>query len=300
MKYVDIRDLPPCSFSPECLRLIDDLDVPAAARSPTRLSHIADFQDERRLRQLRSHVPGCLTCSALLGDARRTRTQQRLVLHHFLIANEKSMPSTTGAIFAAIRREQAQSEKDGSQEIPAPVSSGLFVSITGDPSEEFAASPIPLHTRFHQHRSLFQNVLTLATVAAVILAAVGLFNRFTDQPPVTSTVPPSAPQPLPASSVANYGWDSVVIGLTLLSATGLAKSFTAYNFNVVSNQMKVLFASNVQDAVMDLGAVSDDGQSLLYSVTGLDQQRIYRAFSQASHSNFLYHLSASLAVMRSG
>src|SRR5690242_14160300 len=99
MKYVDIRDLPPCSFSPQCLRLIDDLDVPAAARSPARLSHIADFQDERQLRQLRSHVPGCPTCSALLLEARRLRSQQRLMLHRFLIANEKRVPSTTSAIF---------------------------------------------------------------------------------------------------------------------------------------------------------------------------------------------------------
>jgi len=70
MKYVDIRDLPPCSFSPQCLRLIDDLDLPPMVPTASRLAYIEDLQDERQLRRLRSHVPGCPTCSALLLEAR--------------------------------------------------------------------------------------------------------------------------------------------------------------------------------------------------------------------------------------
>ncbi|HET8842359.1 MAG TPA: hypothetical protein VFN35_12890, partial [Ktedonobacteraceae bacterium] len=276
MKYVDIRDLPPCSFSPQCLRLIDDLDVPAAARSPARLSHIADFQDERQLRQLRSHVPGCPTCSALLLEARRLRSQQRLMLHRFLIANEKRVPSTTSAIFAAIQREQIQSGQNTVQEVQL---ANLNETSAHAQNEAPASAPIPLHARFSPQRSLFQNVLTLATVAAVILAAMGLFYRFSDQSTANST--PSKPTPrLPsAPGTAHYGWDSVVIGLTLLSASSLARSFTVYNFNVVSSQMKVLFTSAQQGSMMDLEAVSSDGQSLLYRETTLNQQETYKAFS---------------------
>ncbi len=279
MKYVDIRDLPPCSFSPECLRLIDDLDVPTAARAPARLSHIEDFQDRRRLRQLRSHVPGCPTCSALLAKTRQIRSQQRLALHHFLIANEKHVPSTTGAIFAAIQREQALVAPDAMQE----VGSGYSLMDVWD---EQRVTPAPMQTRrFFQRTRVFQNVLTVATIAAVILAAVGLFNRVTNHSSLGQKSEPSPQQPAHSGNELNTGgWDSVVIGLTLLSATG----FTVYNFNVTSSQMTVLFEASQGQSMLNMEEVSSDGQSVLYDVSLPDRQRAYQTFSLADRVQTVY------------
>ena len=289
MKYVDIRDLPPCSYSPECLRLIDDLDVPMVARPPARLCHIDELYDRRRLRQLRSHIPGCPTCSALLTETRRIRTQQRLMLNHFLLANEAHVPSTTGAIFAAIQREAgACQEMDASLQVASlsPKVSQSCPTIAPSPqvsaSRSFASGSTGRQSRGEalvwRHRRLFRNFLTLATVAAVILAAVGLLNRFTSHSSVNST-----------PEVNNYGWDSMVIGL------GLLTSMTVYNFNAANGHMTTLFASTQDAAEINLDEISEDGQSLLYDVTSPDQQRMYETFSSASVSGEFYNLSASQA-----
>jgi Tol biopolymer transport system component len=285
MKYVDVRDLPPCSYSPECLRLIDDLDVPPVPRAPMRLSYIDDLQDQRRLRQLRSHVPGCATCSALLAETRRTRTQQRLLLHRFLIANEQSVPSTTGAIFAAIRREQALSEVPSSEDGYAPLTDAAFFPPFAEPEE----TPVPelagRTARPQHYRRLFQNVLTVATLAAVILAAVGLLNRFTSQSGTQKSSDQLPQQPNPAAS---SGWDSVMIGLTLFSAAG----FTVYNFNAASGQMTTLFTSAQEGQTVNLETVATDGQTLLYDVVTPDQQKLYETFSPTTSAHQFYRLTA--------
>jgi hypothetical protein len=292
MKYVDIRDLPPCALSPQCLRLLDDLDLPATPRARARLFYIDDLQDERQLRQLRSHVSGCPTCSALLAEARHTRTQQRAMLHHFLIANEQRVPAATQAIFVALRREQAQQEEAPSQKRP---SRNLALAAPASSQDETSiASPLALHPRPTQLRNFFQNILTLATVVAVILAAVGLLNRASN-PSASSTSPSPAHPEHPASGTNTDDWNSMVIGLTILSATGVATSFTVYSFNSANSQLETLFTSPKTISDMRLEQVSDDGQSLLYDVTSPDQQTTYTTFSAQVGSHNFYHLGAHLA-----
>lgn len=300
MKYVDIRDLPPCSFSPQCLRLIDDLDLPPAPLVPTRLAYIEDLQDERQLRQLRSHVPGCPTCSALLVEARRLRTQQRLMLYHYMVANQRQVPATSGAIFEAIRRENGSEEASiahkmepstREQRVPKYTPAGQDVAP--------APAPIPLYTRPPQHRRLFQNVLTLATVAAVILAAVGLFNRFATQPGATSTSstqtskPNQSPQP--ASGVDNDGWSSVLFGLSVLSAAGMVQSLAFYNYDSTSGHMALLVSSAQPVSSVTMEGISNDGQSLLYDEVSTGQQKTYKIFSTATNVRSVYRVSAALA-----
>lgn len=295
MKYVDVRDLPPCSFSPQCLRLIDDLDMPTVASMPRRLAYIEDLQDERQLRKLRSHLANCPTCSALLAEARRTRTQQRLMLYHFLVRNEQQVPSTSSAIIEALRREKMRNEQRTAQRgrvtqnltlCEAPAEQGK----TSDPS----LSPVPSHARLFQHRSLFQNVLTLATVAAVILAAVGLLNHFSDQP--ASAPSSQTPHPTQRGRVANsYGWNDVLIGLTMLSAAGVVKGFSFYNYNAPDGQLRQLFSSEREYAEIDLEGISQDGQSLLYDESSTDQQRAYTTYSPATGARQVYQLGADRA-----
>lgn len=294
MKYVDIRGLPPCSFSPQCLRLLDDLDLPATARAPARLSYIDDLQDERQLRQLRSHVPGCPTCSALLAEARHTRTEQRIMLHHFLIANEKRVPAATQAIFIALRDEQARQEESAARKRRTASRDLAPFAAVQQPVPGSLSAPPP--SRTSSPRGLFQNVLTLATVFAVILAAAGLLYSASDQPssPARQTSQPGPPKQ-PGSQMPHNGWNSVVIGLTLLSTTGLATSFAIYNFNASENQLRTLMPANQSLSDAHLDGVSSDGQSLLYNAPSADQQRAYATFSALTRARIFYRLSARLA-----
>ncbi len=212
------------------------------------------------------------------------------MLHHFLIAQEQQVPSTTGAILAAIQRERTSRAEETPQKSQIPLTESILTPLlhlreVPPVPELVSCSPHSL-----QFRRFFQNFLTLATIAAVILAAVGLFNRFTNHlspAQKAGTVPHTPAQS--GTEIGGAGWDSVVIGLTLLSATG----FTAYNFNVVNGQMTLLFAS--QGSAVTLDAISNDGQSLLYEETLPGQQRSYDTFSPAAHTQAFYQQSSAIA-----
>ena len=295
MKYVDIRDLPPCSFSPQCLRLIDDLDMPVAAPMPTRFAYIEDLQDERHLRQLRSHVPGCPTCSALLIDARRLRTQQRMMLYHFMTTNERRVPATSSAIFEAIRRENRAGEASVARTPDTYAREQRVPKYTFTSQDAvLAPSPIPLYSRALQRRRLFHNMLTLATVAAVILAAIGVLNRFTARPGATSS--PSLPNQSPPSGpvVNNDGWNSVLIGLTVFSAASMVKSFTFYNYDTSNDQTTPVLSMTQTLAAVNMESVSENGQSLLYDETSTNQQKTYKTFSPATSTHIIYQAGANL------
>ena len=292
MKYVDIRDLPPCSLSPQCLRLLDELDMPSVPSAPTRLAYIEDLQDERHLRQLRSHVPGCPTCSALLVEARRMRTQQRMMLYHFLVANERQVPSTSGAIFEAIRCEAQMPAANVARKNKRRKPEG---QVTEHPFMAQPAEPILMHSRAPQRRRLFQNVVTLATVAAVILAAVGLLNRFVAQPassarPSSQTSSPGQ-SPQPRSSMANDGWNSVLFGLTMLSAAGIVQGLSFYSYDASHGRMSLLLSATQTLDAVSMEGISSDGQSLLYDELS-SQQRSYQIFSSHLQSHVTYTLSA--------
>lgn len=295
MKYVDIRDLPPCSFSPQCLRLLDDLDMPASA--PGRLAYIEDLRERRRLRQLRSHLANCPTCSALLAEARRARAQQRMTLYHFLKANEQRVPPTSHRIIEAMRREKAQKDEEPSQGVRTHSQNLSLFAHPAEQDESSTSLQARSSPRALQHRSLFQNVLTLATVAAVILAAVGLLNRFSDQPASTPAGSSSSPlqrqQPAQGGpSVNNYGWDTVLVGLTMLSASGMVKSFTFYGYNAPAGKMKQLASLTQAMLAVNMDGISRDGQSLLYDMTIPDQQTTYTVYSPAAGQRNIYRLPA--------
>lgn len=294
MKYVDIRDLPPCDFSPQCLRLLDDLDLPAMSTSGW-LTSIEDLQDRRRMRQLRSHLATCPTCSALLADARRVRAQQRLMLYNVLKENEQQVPSTAHQIIAAMRQAQAQSET-ARQEEPEHVRPST--PVTPLCGQENALPPPPARSPAHpwQRHGICRSMLTLATVAVVILA-VGLLNHFADQPTPTassgSSPLPFGHQPLPQSglSAEPSGWDTVLFGLTVLSASGMVKSFAFYTYEAPAGKLARIVSSTRTFVDVNMEGISHNGQSLLYDLTS-SFQRIYTVYSPARGLQSVYQLPA--------
>jgi len=290
MKYVDIRDLPPCAFSPQCLRLVDDLDMPPEASPPARMAYIEDLQDERKLRQIRSHLLSCPTCSAVLTEARHMRTQQRMMLYHFLLANERQVPSTSGAIFEAIQHEKASGEKNASQQASSHAQILTIFPRTIREEATPKTERTSLHARAPHRHNFFQNLLTLATVAAVILAAAGLLNRFSaSNRPAQS---PGSQPPEQHSALDSYGWNSVLVGLTVLTASGIVRGFTFYTYYTTGDQLTELMSSQQELVNMDMEGISQDGQSLLYDVTLPDQQKTYATFSPSTGPHNFYQLNA--------
>ncbi|MBA2286211.1 MAG: hypothetical protein H0W02_12060, partial [Ktedonobacteraceae bacterium] len=107
MKQEEQQHLPVCSLSAECLRLLDDLDLPGASgHIPGLFAVTDDERDERLLVQLHGHIPTCPTCTELLAQARRERASQRALLRNLLAASERAVPSTTQRILAEIRSGQ--------------------------------------------------------------------------------------------------------------------------------------------------------------------------------------------------
>lgn len=285
MKSVDVRDLPPCAFGPQCLRLLDDLDLPAVPTSG-RLTSLEDLQEKRRLRQLRSHLATCPTCAALLAEARRARAQQRLMLYHMLKANEQCVPPTVHTIIEAVRRTQED----------APLSRRESAGHLAPFARPVAQQDVhPLRERALPRRGLFQSVLALATVAVVILAA-GLLNHFADQAAPTSTDGGSSPfehrQPTQTLSAESYGWDTVLVGLTMLSASGMVKGFTFYSYDAPADRLERIVSSNRTFVHVTMEGISGDGQSLLYDLTSLDR-RTYTVYSPAGGLHTIYQLPAS-------
>ncbi len=287
MKFVDIEDLPPCSFSPECLRLMDDTDLLENTYVSGELTSIDDLRVERRVRWLRAHVDGCVTCSTLLADARNVRATQRKVLHHLLLASETQVPSTTEAIFASLRHEPFQEEKSWRRDLYNLDPNVIYPEVWRDDT--------PMSPLISLRRHFFQSVLTLTTIVAMLLVAVGLFNHFSDVPGTSSTLAESHAQiPLHSNSVAQgSGWDSVVIGLTLLSTTELMKGFTFYTYDAVRNRLMTQMMSSQFVMHVSMDGLSSDGQSLLYETTSLDQQTTYALFSPLVNSSIFYHADST-------
>ncbi len=274
MKQVDLGSLPPCSLSIYCLRLLDDLDEPGIKQKLEQVSSTGDVQDERLLDQLRMHLSGCPTCAAVIAQARRVRTQQRAILGEFLIESEASVPSTASQIFAAIRQEQLDGQRPGS----SGKKMGYYLFMTPGAQKLNGASNHRVEPRStKQLHSWLWNALTLATVATVILVAVGMFDHFFNR-----QVPARHGQ----THVIPNDWSSVVVGLTLV-APGVAKLMGIDNYNPANGQHVELVPSSRIPADVRLEGVAPDGHNLLYrfSTSG------HTFYSTLGHTSFFYELN---------
>jgi hypothetical protein len=221
------------------------------------------------------------------------RTQQRMMLYHYMVTSERQVPSTSGAIFEALHREHT------TEEAPAGRKTDIHTREQRASKPVAAASssaPVPLYARSSQHHRVFQNALTLATVAAVILAAIGLLNRFVVQssapsPASTSTSHPNQ-TPGPGSATNNDGWNSVLFGLTVFSAAGLVQQAAFYSYNTSSSQMTTLMSTTQALSTVTMEGVSDDGQSLLFDETLPSKQKIYKTYSPATSFQNVYQVAA--------
>src|SRR5258706_4977454 len=293
MKQKDSRGLPPCPFSAYCLRLIDDLDSPTILQQFEEVSFAYDIQDELLLDQLRLHVPDCPTCTTLLTCARRVRYQQRAALYSLLLENESKVPSTTQQIYAAIHREQngaAPNTKRMHYYLQELVISPGAQKLNGNGNHDHAVEP---HTSDRSHRML-RNAFSLATVAAIVLAAMGLFSHMFVSG--HSTIPVQSSSSSSSSNgqsvLDQVGWDSIMISVTVLSASiGMGQLTSIYNYDPATGHSKQLGPSFAADSVQ-LDGIPHDGQNLLYHYVRGGYVR-YQTLRSLSKTGFFYRLNAS-------
>jgi len=296
----DWNGFQPCPFSAHCLRLIDDLDSPSIAQQFEKISITQDIQDEYLLAQLRLHVPDCPTCTAVLTHARRVRSRQRAALYSLLQENESKVPSMIPQIFAAIYREQDNG-------LPNTKRAQYYL-------EELVVSPgavTPHHNGNSNHklvgehqasvrsRNILRNAFSLATIAALIFAAIGIFSHvFVSSSPAvifgphlnTASDQSAAIHPAPLAP-DRQSFSSFVIGLTVLSASSAIGMTSIYNYDAATSKKQPLgqpfAASSVQ-----LDGITPDGQSLLlHYVSG--NRVFYQAMQPGTKTASFYQLNAN-------
>lgn len=261
-------ELPRCSLSSRCMRLLDDED--RALRWDDSLAE--DLRDRRLLEQLRAHVPACRTCTATLTQERAMRSEQRSVLHQLLMESEREVPATTTRILQALKREEQVRHRE-----PAYDHTSL-VEVSSTTVQPAARRPT-------LWRALLRNVLALVAVLAVILASMNLFSHM--QPLRHSagrTTSSSAVMQAKARTSFLYAstWSSVVMAMQHDGQ----KLIT--NTDPISGKSAMLASSHYpMDTVID--GVSHDGYKVLYRV--FDGSRTYYYVQPSSINDALYTLS---------
>ena len=280
MKHVDLPGLPPCSLSSDCLRLLDDFDEADIRQKPGQVFFTEDIRDERLLGKLRLHLPNCPTCTVILAQARRVRSQQRAILRDFLIGSEAPVSSTTSDILAAIRHEQNNGSRPGASDrwvgyylqeivmVPDPQ------KLNGKQHHDFETMP----TGYAQ--SWLRNAMLLATVAALILFALGVFSHHIYRPVPAGHI---------SAGVGSHGWDSVVVGLTM-AAPGLSELIGIYNYNPANGRYVNLVSSSQVPANIRIDGISPDGRNLLYRFSA-SGHTMYSTSIPVKGTSFFYEMS---------
>ncbi|HEY6542970.1 MAG TPA: hypothetical protein VIZ18_18655, partial [Ktedonobacteraceae bacterium] len=268
MKYSDAEALPPCEFSAHCLRLLDDLDAPedACALRQRFVTDARDMQDEYLIEKLRAHVPGCPVCSVKVAEARLLRSRQRVALRRSLVDAESRVPSTAERILSMARQTSPEEpeQPSTSQKRQRYMLPEVFIPLIqpngsdvagGNGHIDPATDQPPPTAHFTSH--WLRNGFALATAAALIFAALGIFNHFVfhnDTTPLREEV---------------KSWPSVIIGVSLISSIS-----RLYNLDTTSGESEQLTPTGLPAQDMQYEAVSPDGKNVL-SHFSTQEQIIY-------------------------
>ncbi len=262
MKDSDAKALPPCEFSAHCLRLLDDLDAPGDERALRRvlLTDARDMQDEYLIDKLRAHVPNCPVCSAKVAEARSLRLQQRMTLRRYLIDAEAQVPSSMERILSMARQTPPEEMElpSTSQKRRGYILPEVFVPLiqsSGNGSDHgnghFNQTTDPQPPSANHTSHWLRNGFALATAAALIFAALGVFSHFVFHSSGT-----------PALQAEGKNWSSVIIGVSLLSS--LPAISKLYNVDTTSGEREQMSLTDQSPREMQYEKVSPDGKDVLY------------------------------------
>jgi hypothetical protein len=288
MTYSDAKALPPCEFSAHCLRLLDGLDAPGDERAFQQglLTDARDMQDEYLIEKLRAHVPDCPVCSAKVAEARSLRLQQRMALRRYLVDAESRVPSTTDRILSVARQMSPEE-----MELPSPIQKRqrymlpeVFVPLiqpksngSGNGNGHFnhATDQQPPSANHSSH--WLRNGFALAAAAALIFAALGVFNHFVFH---SST---------PALHDEAKNWPSVIISVSILSSLPAISKF--YNVDTTSGAREQMMPTDQFARETQYERVSPDGKDMLYHFSA-QGQIIYTTLQLEQRGSYITRVPA--------
>ncbi len=268
MKYSDAGAIPPCEFSAHCLRLLDDLDAPGDECALRRglLTDARDMQDEYLIEQLRVHVPGCPVCSAKVAEARVQRSQQRQALRRYLVEAESRVPSTAERILSMARQasQEETEEPSAAQKRQRYMLPEVFISLilprsddAADGNGHFDPATDQQPPTAHTTAPWLRNGFALATAAALIFAALGVFNHFVFH---------NGAAPLREEVKS---WTSIMIGVSLASSIPVFSKY--YNVDTTTGANEQITPTGLPAQDMQYEAVSPDGKDALFHSMTQDQ-----------------------------
>lgn len=310
MKQSDSSNFPPCQYTRQCLQLLDELvgegedEGDANRRSDhVLIASISDWEDDRLVERLRTHLPNCSTCSAALARENTWRTEQRGFLRGYLEESEENVPPVIDRIFSALQEEEhapeASARRRQAYMLPELFNTqqanqaGEMGKFSRRDYNEYSDHHISAPPAYSPFRRLARNVFALATAAALLFAAFGIFGHFWFRPtgtlgtlaalqtvvagqsqhssnaaPVSSVtltspvamnvspVPTSAATP---SSQAFQGWNGVAL------VTGVGATYHIIStYNYLNGDSRELAKTS---SAMQFDGVASSGQNMLYQVT---------------------------------
>ncbi len=290
MTYSDARALPPCEFSAHCLRLLNDLDAPGEERAFQQvfLTDARDKQDEYLIEKLRAHVPDCPVCSAKIAEARSLRLQQRIAMRRYLVDAESRVPSTTDRILSLARQMSPEemelpSTNPKRQRYMLPE---VFVQLIQPRSDgldnsngngHFNQATDSQHPSANHSSHWLRNGFALATAAALIFAALGVFNHFMIH----------SGTPVLHDEAKN--WPSVIISVSLLSTLPAISKF--YNVDTSSGAREQMTPTDQSAQGTQYERVSPDGKDVLYHFSS-QGQIIYTTLRMGQHGSYVTRVTA--------
>lgn len=268
MKYSDAEAIPPCEFSAHCLRLLDDLDAPGdeSALRRSLMTDARDIQDEYLIEKLRVHVPGCPVCSAKVAEARLQRSRQRHALRRYLVEAESRVPSTIERILSMARETPLEETEEPSpaQKRQRSMLPELFIPLMRPQNNNVAGGNGYINSAMDQQppaahsTSLWlRNGFALATAAALIFAALGVFNYFVSHngtTPVREDV---------------KSWSSIMIGVSFVSSIAAFSKY--YNVDTTTGASEQMTPGGLPAQDVQYETVSPDGKNVLAQSDGQSQ-----------------------------
>ncbi len=302
MEQEEMRRIPSCPLSAQCLRFVDALDTFAPIDE--------DPHDQELIEQLREHIPSCPSCSAAIAQARRLRSQQRTALHAILLEGEQQVPSTISQVQTAIRHEAQKRPQPDANDVRRFRRQDSNISIIPGLSKRGPGRTASSASR--PEKAWLRNIAAVAVVAIIILSAIGLFthrllpstgsggpNKKTvalsptpghPSSPTTSSSPTPASSPAatpsPATTLPYGGWDFSMIAVPSSDGSQL----TIENYNFASGTHTTLGSQPIPaNATFD--GISPDGKDLLYQFSSSGHTYYARLLTPLANTGFFFELT---------
>jgi len=263
----DRASLPSCPLSKHYLQYLDLLDSPYFLHHSEQFPAEENDGEQRMLERLRTHLPACPTCTAIVRQARWLRSQQRSALQDVLLANEQHMPSTVVAIMEAIRQEPRllphSFQRRFTDEFPI-IEIGQFRK----PAAQAQRSPSRSYT-------LLRNILSMTAVIVLILAASVLFNHLLLYRTISTTASYSQPN-------FTDEWRSVVIGRDMSGRMSI-ENYDPYT----GRHLPLVPLFSATHSTID--SVSHDGHNILYHYSS-SGHTYYATLAPRPQTGYFYSL----------